>query len=310
MVFLKDFVFKGKLIADAVSYIRKFSGETIVVKIGGSALSDITKIKNFALDVVMLKNCGIDVIVVHGIGSHIDRILDKFGRKQSVVENVRISTKEDIELIEMIASGYINKQIVHEINTAGGVGIGISGKDASLITASKMRRTKRETDSNIERLVDFGYLGMPKKINTEIFEILGDSPAIPVISPVGFDEFGNTYTINADNVAGAIASAVRANRLILMTEFDGIIGEDKTLISSLSRLEAEGLRKSKIVKGSALAKLDICIEALKAGVFGAHLINANLQHSLLIEMLTKERIGTFIFNNEVSMSNEDFEFED
>ena len=310
MAFLKDSVFKGRLIADAVSYIRKFSGETIVIKIGGSALSDPQKIKNFALDVVMLKNCGIDVIVIHGIGSHIDRILDKFGRKQSVVENVRVSTKEDIELIEMIISGHINKQIVQEINFAGGVGVGLSGKDASLITAAKMRRTKKETDSNIERLVDFGYLGSPKKINTEIFEILSDSPVIPVISPVGFDEYGNTYTINADNVAGAIASAVRANRLVLMTESDGLIGEDGSLISSLSRLEAESLRKSRVIKGSSLAKLDVCIEALKGGVFGAHMINSKLEHSLLIEMLTKERMGTFIFNNEANFTNEDFEFED
>ena len=190
------------------------------------------------------------------------------------------------------------------------MGVGLSGKDASLITAAKMRRTKKETDSNIERLVDFGYLGSPKKINTEIFEILSDSPVIPVISPVGFDEYGNTYTINADNVAGAIASAVRANRLVLMTESDGLIGEDGSLISSLSRLETESLRKSRVIKGSSLAKLDVCIEALKGGVFGAHMINSKLEHSLLIEMLTKERMGTFIFNNEANFTNEDFEFED
>jgi acetylglutamate kinase len=310
MVFLRDSTFKGKFLSEAVSFIRKFSGETIIVKYGGSALGDINKIRSFAQDVVLLKSCGVDVVVVHGAGSHIDEILKKLGVKVKIVEGTPIATKENIDLIEMILSGHINKQIVHEICRAGGVALGFSGKDGAMITAQKMRKTKRETDSNIERIVDFGHLGLPHKVNTEIFEILNESPVIPVISPVGFDENGSTYTMNADDVAGAVASALNASRLILMTETGGIVGEDGNLISSLSRLEAEGLKKSKILKGAMLPKLEVCLNALKNGVFATHLVSVHEDHGILLELLTKDRIGTLIYNTESTFNFEDFEFDD
>jgi acetylglutamate kinase len=310
MAFLKDNIFKGKLLAEAMSHMRKFAGETFVIKYGGIAMGDPQKIKNFASDIVLLKNCGIEVIVVHGAGPKVGKILENLKVESSFVEGVRIATKENIDLIEMILTGHVNKQLVSEINAAGGVALGFSGKDASLMMATKIRKTKKETDSIIERIVDFGYLGMPTKINTEIFEVLSESQIIPVISPVGFDDNGNTFVINADNVAGVIASAIRAHRLILMTEYEGLIGEDGVKISSLSQLEAESLKKSKIIKGNMLSKLEVCLEALKHGVSGAHLINSGIQHALLLEILTKERIGTLIFNNETNTNHYDFEFDD
>jgi acetylglutamate kinase len=310
MVFLKDITFKGRFLSEAVSFIRKFSGETIVIKYGGSALSDPLKIKSFAQDVVLLKSCGVDVIIVHGAGSHIDTILQKLGVKLKIVEGVSVATKDNVDLIEMILSGHINKQLVLEIGKAGGVALGFSGKDASMITTQKMRKTKRETDSNIERIVDFGHLGLPQKINTEIFEIISESPVIPVISPVGFDENGTTYTMNADDVAGAIASSLNASRLIITTETGGLIGEDGNLLTSLSRLEAEALKKSKMFKGALLPKLEVCLNALKNGVFATHLIKGTEEHGILLELLTKERIGTLIYNTESNFSFGDFEFDD
>ena len=310
MVLSKESIFKGKLLSEGISFIRKFAGETIVIKYGGSALSDPSNIRTFAQDVVLLKSCGIEVIIVHGAGSHIDKIFNKLGVKSELIHGVKMPTKENVDLVEMVLSGHINKQIVSEINKAGGVGLGISGKDASLITAIRMRKTQRETDSNIERIVDFGHLGLPHKINTEIFEILSESPAIPVISPIGFDENGSTYIMNADNVAGAIAGATRAHRLILMTEFEGVKKPDGTIISSLSKLEAESLKKSKMIKDPILPKFEVCLEALKQGVAGTHIIGLSQEHGVLLELLTKDRTGTLIYNNETSFPFEDFEFEE
>jgi acetylglutamate kinase len=310
MALLKDRIFMKKLLTEGISSIRKFSGETIVVKYGGTAMGDINKIKSFASDVVLLKQCGIDIIVVHGAGPRLGQMLDKFKIKTSVVDNVRISTKENIDVVEMILSGHINKQMVTEINLAGGVALGFSGKDAGLMTATKVKKTYRETDSNIERILDFGCFGIPHKINTEIFEVFADSPVIPVISPVGYDEDGNTYNVNADNVAGAVAGALHANRLILMTEYDGILDSDNKIIHKLSRLEAESLKKTKIITGVMRPKLDVCLDALKSGVLGAHIINTSTPNGLLFEVLTKDRIGTLIFNNESMVRSEEFEFDD
>lgn len=310
MVFLKDILPTGKVLLEALSNLRKFSGETFVIKLGGSMMADIKKIKSFSADVVLLKQCGIDVIVVHGAGPKLGQIMEKLNVKSSFINDVRVSTKDDIDLVEMILSGHINKQIVSEINIAGGMAIGFSGKDAEFMTAAKVRKTYKETDSNIERILDFGYVGMPKKINPEIFHIFEDSPAIPVISPVGFDENGATYSINADNVASAVASALRANKLILLTEYDGLKDENGKLIQSLSLSEAESLKKTKVVKGSLLPKLSACIDALKGGVLQSHLINMHTPHCLLLELLTRDRIGTLVFNHENSFAIESFEMDD
>ena len=307
---IKDITLKGKFLSDAISFIRKFAGETIVVKYGGSGLVDPIKTQTLAQDLVLLKSCGIDVILVHGAGAHLDKVLKKLGVKVNFKEGVAVATKDNLELIEMILSGHINKQLVLEICKAGGTALGFSGKDASMIMTKKMRKTKRETDSNIEKIVDFGYLGVPFKINTEIFEIIHESPVIPVISPVGFDEHYNTYLMNADDVAASIASTLNANRLILMTETGGLFDKNGSLIKSATKHEAEVLKKSKTLNNIALQKLETCLSALKNGVFATHLISTQEEHGILLEMLTKDRTGTMIYNTESNFKLESIDFDD
>lgn len=301
---------RGKLLSDAVSLIRKFSGETIVIKYGGSALVDEFKVQTLAQDLVLLKSCGIDVILVHGAGTHLEKTLKNLGVKLKFIDGVAVTNKDNLDAIEMTLSGHINKHLVMEINKAGGTALGFSGKDASMITAKKVRKTKQSEGSNIEKILDFGYFGSPSKINTEIFEIISDSPIIPVISPVGFDENFDTYIMNGDEVAGAIASALSANRLVLMSEFGGLIGADGHHINSLTRAEAEALKKQKAFEGDAMQKLNICLNVLKNGVYATHLIDAREDHSILLELLTKDRTGTLIHNTEPIVEMEGIETED
>lgn len=310
MVLTKNSDFTSKVLIEGLFSLKKYIGETFVIKIGGSMLGDSKKLKSFAQDLVLLKQCGIDVILVHGAGPKVGQILDKLKIKSSFIDNIRISTKDNVDMVEMILSGHINKEVVLEINKAGGTALGFSGKDADLMLASKVRKTHKESDSNIERILDFGFVGVPKKINPDIFQVFAESPVIPVISPVGFGENGDTYNANADQVASAIASAVRASKLILLTEYDGVVDEKQNLIKTLSIFEAESIKKSKTINGNILQKIGFCIEALKGGVSSAHLINIHTEHSILLELLTKDRIGTLIFSNENNFLTEDFDFED
>lgn len=306
---LKDVILTGKILSEALTALKKFSGETFVIKLGGPALGNIEQIKSFASQLVLLKQCGIDIIIVHGAGPKLGQILEKLNVKSSFVNDIRISTKENIDVVEMILSGHINKQIVSAINEAGGLALGFSGKDVKLMTASKVRKTYKETDSNIERILDFGYVGIPKKINSEIFQILEDSNIIPVISPVGFDEFNNTYNVNADNVASAIAASLQAQKLILLTEYDGIYNKNKKLLKKLTLEEAESIAKLRGTKEYILQKLNFCIEALKNGVQKAHLINMNTPYCILLEILGSEGIGTSITADDNPVYVDAFDFE-
>ena len=200
-----------------------------------------------------------------------------------------------IEIVEMVLCGSINKEIVSTINKCGGVALGLSGKDANLIKAKRMRKTHKETDSNIERILDLGYVGTPTIVNTEFFDALENTPVIPVIAPVGFDDSGNTYNINADIVAGVIASELEASKLILMTDVDGVQTDEKTLISSLTTYNAEEMIKNGQIHGGMIPKVETCIEAIRKGVETVHIINGNKEHALLLEILTDNGIGTMIF---------------
>jgi acetylglutamate kinase len=192
---------RAAILTEALPYIKKFSGETFIVKFGGSAMGNKESMANFAQNVVLLKSCGINVVVVHGGGPQISAMLERMNIKSEFVNGVRVTTKDMIEIVEMVLCGSINKEIVSIINRAGGTALGLSGKDANLIKAKKMRKTTKETDSNIERILDLGYVGIPVVINSDFFDALENTPVIPVIAPVGFDEAGNTYNINADIVA-------------------------------------------------------------------------------------------------------------
>ena len=286
---------RAAVLTEALPYIKKFSGETFVVKFGGSSMGNKAAMENFAQNVVLLKSCGINVVVVHGGGPQISAMLERLGIKSEFVNGVRVTTKDMIEIVEMVLCGSINKEIVSTINKCGGVALGLSGKDANLMKAKRMRKTQKETDSNIERILDLGYVGTPTVVNTEFFDALENTPVIPVIAPVGFDDAGNTYNINADIVAGVIAGELEASKLILMTDVDGVQTDEKTLISSLTTYHAEEMIKNGQIYGGMIPKVETCIEAIRKGVETVHIINGNKEHALLLEILTDNGIGTMIF---------------
>lgn len=286
---------RAAILTEALPYIKRFSGETFVVKFGGSAMGGDDTLKNFAQNVVLLKSCGINVVVVHGGGPQISSMLERLGIKSEFINGVRITTKDMIQIVEMVLCGSINKEIVSAINSAGGTALGLSGKDANLIKAKKMRKTHKETDSRIERILDLGYVGMPIAINTEFFDALENTPVVPVIAPVGFDELGNTYNINADTVAGAIASELEASKLILMTDVDGVKTGEGSLVSSLTTYNAEDMIRDGQIHGGMIPKVETCIDAVRKGVESVHIINGSKEHALLLEILTDSGIGTMIF---------------
>jgi len=290
-----DALKKASVLTEALPYIKKFSGETFVVKFGGSSMGNKKAMEIFAKNIVLLKSSGINIVVVHGGGPQISQMLERLGIKSEFVNGVRVTTKDMIDIVEMVLCGSINKEIVSAINFAGGVALGLSGKDANLIKAKKMRKTHKETDSNIERILDLGWVGMPDVINGDFFDALESTPVIPVIAPVGFDDDGNTYNINADNVAGAIASELEASKLILMTDVDGVQDNEKNLLASLTTFQAEEMIKSGQITGGMIPKVETCIDAIRKGVETVHIINGNKEHALLLEILTDTGIGTMIF---------------
>ena len=291
-----DLSFKISALKEALPYVQKFSGEVFVVKYGGSAMGDDATLAVFASDVQLLKSCGINVIVVHGGGPQISKMLDKLGHQTKFIDGIRVTNKEAVDIVEMVLCGSINKKIVSAINAAGGMAIGMSGKDANLFSAVKATKTSKETDSNIERILDLGYVGRPTRLNTEILDVFNDGPVIPVIAPVGYDDLGNTYNINADVVAGFIAGELKANKLILLTDVDGIMDDDK-LFSVLSISDARRMIERGTITGGMIPKVETCIDSLEKGVSSVHIINGNTQDALIVEILTKSGIGTMIVND-------------
>src|SRR5579885_2684986 len=229
---------KAATLAAALPYFRRYSGATIVVKYGGHAMGDSAIGSMFAEDVVLLKQIGVNPIVVHGGGPQIGQMLERLKIKSSFVDGLRVTDRETVEIVEMVLSGSINKQIVSAVNAAGGFAIGLSGKDANLIKARKLHRAPRESDSNIEKLLDLGFVGEPSEINADVLAHFERSNIIPVIAPIGVGEAGETYNINADTVAGAVAAAVKATRLLLLTDVAGVLDAGKALIPELSASEA------------------------------------------------------------------------
>lgn len=284
----------AKTVSEALPYIRQFAGETFVIKFGGHAMGEPSLTETFARDIVLLKHIGINPVVVHGGGPQIGQMLDRLKIQSSFVDGLRVTDAATVEIVEMVLSGSINKQIVTQINKAGGTAIGISGKDGGLIKARKLSRTIKDPDSNIERILDLGFVGEPVEINPVIFEEFLDSDIIPVIAPIGAGEDGQTYNINADTVAGAIASALGASKLLMLTDVAGIMNKDKELISELSVDEAKLLMKDGTITGGMIPKVETCIDALINGVDAAHILDGRIPHVLLVEIFTEHGASTMI----------------
>jgi acetylglutamate kinase len=290
----KQWLRTAQTLGEALPYLRQFSGHTFVIKYGGHAMGDAKLARDFARDVVLIKQVGINPIVVHGGGPQIGAMLKKMNIHSEFIDGLRVTDRESVDIVEMVLAGSINKQIVTAINEEGGTAIGISGKDGRLIEARKLRRTQRDPDSNIEKILDLGFVGEPRKINAEIFRIFENSEIIPVIAPIGVGNDGDTYNINADTAAGAIAEAVGATKLLMLTDIAGILDADGTLISEMTREEARELFKSDAITGGMIPKLETCLKALENGVADAHVLDGRVPHVLLLELFTADGTGTKI----------------
>ena len=287
---------KAATLSAALPYLRRYAGKTIVVKYGGHAMGDETLGDLFARDIVLLKQIGMNPIVVHGGGPQIGQMLERLKIKSSFIDGLRVTDRDTVEIVEMVLSGSINKQIVQAINAQGGHAIGLSGKDADLIKARKLRRTRHESDSNIEKILDLGFVGEPRRINAKVLETFERSDIIPVIAPIGVGENGETYNINADTVAGAVAAAVAATRLLLLTDVTGVLDKNKNLLSELTSEEARALIADGTIKGGMIPKIETCLDAVDGGVEAAVIIDGRVPHAILLELFA-EGAGTLIRRN-------------
>jgi acetylglutamate kinase len=284
----------AKTVSEALPYIQRFAGKTFVIKYGGHAMGDARTAETFARDIVMLKTIGINPVVVHGGGPQIGAMLDRLKIQSSFVDGLRVTDEATVEIVEMVLSGAINKQIVTAINQAGGTAIGVSGKDGGLITARRLTRTKKDPDSNIEKALDLGFVGEPTAVNAEVIENITRSGMIPVIAPIGMGPNGETYNINADTAAGAIAAAIKAHKLMMLTDVPGILTKDKQLISEITAAEIDALLADGTITGGMIPKVETCVSALRAGVTAAHILDGRIPHVLLIEVFTAGGASTMI----------------
>jgi acetylglutamate kinase len=284
----------AKTVSEALPYIQRFGGKTFVIKYGGHAMGDERTAETFARDIVMLKTIGINPVVVHGGGPQIGAMLERLKIQSSFIDGLRVTDAATVEIVEMVLSGTINKQIVTAINQAGGTAIGISGKDGELIKAQQLRRTKKDPDSNIEKLLDLGFVGEPTSVNPKVLENITASGMIPVIAPIGMGPNGETYNINADTAAGAIAAALKADKLMMLTDVPGILTKDKQLISEINAKEIDGLLADGTITGGMIPKVETCVDALRAGVYSAHILDGRIPHVLLIEVFTAGGASTMI----------------
>ena len=291
---MKNPIDKAKVLIEALPYIRRFYDKTIVIKYGGSTMEEEGLKRSFALDVVLLKYIGLNPVVVHGGGPQIGKMLTKIGKKSQFVEGMRVTDGETMDVVEMVLVGKVNKEIVAMINQQGGKAVGLSGKDGGLILSRKMRLTRSTGKDKDPEVVDIGMVGEVKSIQPGVIEALKKENFIPVIAPIGVGEEGETYNINADLVAGKIASALEAEKLILLTDVEGVMDEKKRLIPALTSKEARHLISQKIISSGMIPKVNCCLEALEEGVKKTHIIDGRVEHAILLEIFTDVGVGTEI----------------
>ncbi len=286
-----------RVLSEALPFMRRYAGATFVIKYGGHAMGDPKLAELFARDVVLLKQVGINPIVVHGGGPQIAKMLERLAIKSSFIDGLRVTDEATVEVVEMVLAGSINKEIVTAINRAGGRAIGISGKDANLIQAKRLTRTKKDPDSAIEQAVDLGFVGDPDVVHADFLKMFANSDLIPVIAPIGVGADGETYNINADTAAGAIAEAVKAERLMLLTDVTGVLDRDGNLIAEMSRKRAEALIADGTISGGMIPKIENCLDAVRGGVEAAIILDGRKPHAVLLEIFTNSGAGTLIRGN-------------
>ena len=290
----EEWLAKARTLSEALPFMRRYAGATFVIKYGGHAMGQSELFRLFARDIVLLRQVGINPVVVHGGGPQIGRMLDRLKIKSEFVDGLRVTDKETVDVVEMVLAGSINKEIVSAINAAGGFAVGLSGKDGNLIQAQRLRRTKRDPNSNIERILDLGLVGEPSEINPHILEFYERSDITPVIAPIGIGHNGETLNINADTAAGAIAAAVGAKRLLMLTDIEGVLDRNGELIPQMTMAEARRYIADGTIRGGMIPKIETCLEAVGKGVEGAVIVDGRVPHTLLLELFTEHGAGTLV----------------
>ena len=285
---------RARLISAALPYMLRYDGKVVVVKYGGHAMGDPELGRAFARDITMLETSGVRPVVVHGGGPQIGEMLDRLGIKSEFKAGLRVTDKPTIEVVEMVLAGSINKEIVLAINAEGGKAVGLCGKDGNMVVAERVTRTIKDPDSNIEKVVDLGFVGEPKTVNRAVIDMVLKAELIPVIAPVAPGADGETYNVNADTFAGAIAGALNAERLLFLTDVPGVLGRDGKVIDRLSVAGARALIADGTVSGGMIPKVETCIYALEKGVEGVVILNGKTPHAVLLELFTEHGAGTLI----------------
>lgn len=285
---------KAEVLIEALPYFQRYAGRTFVVKYGGHAMGDPEAARDFAEDIVLLRAVGINPVVVHGGGPQIGAMLRKLGVESTFVDGLRVTDRETAQVAEMVLSGAINKELVGWIAQAGGRAIGVSGKDGGLVTATKVTRTTRDPDSNIEQAVDLGFVGEPAQVDTTLIDTAVAAGMIPVIAPIGAGADGETYNINADTMAGAIAAALGAARLFLLTDVAGVLDRAGELMTDLSPADIDRLKADGTISGGMIPKLETCVHAVEAGCEAAVVLDGRVPHAMLLEFFTARGAGTLI----------------
>lgn len=292
----------AKVLTEALPYIQKFTGRTIVVKYGGNAMVDDVLKQSFARDIVLMKLVGMNPIVVHGGGPQIGKVLEQLNIESSFIDGLRVTDSKTMDVVEMVLGGLVNKEIVSLLNSNQGKAIGVTGKDGNLIKARKLT-LRRKGDADVDKeTIDIGHVGEVASINTEVLEFMKDSDFIPVIAPIGCDDSGATYNINADSVAGEIASVLKAEKLMLLTNVAGVQDGDGNVLTGLSTGQVDSLIADKTIHGGMLPKVECALSAVKAGVHSAHIVDGRVEHAVLLEIFTDEGVGTLITQDGLGLS--------
>jgi acetylglutamate kinase len=290
----RDWIATARTLSEALPFLQRYDGARVVVKFGGHAMGDADAMRGFARDIVLMKQCNINPIVVHGGGPQIQQMLKRLAIESSFVDGLRVTDEATVEVVEMVLAGRINKAIVTAINEQGGKAVGLSGKDANLMICEKAMKTRRDPDSNIESVLDLGFVGTPVKINPGVVELFIESDYIPVIAPVGVGRKGETFNVNGDTAAGAIAGALKAERLLLLTDVSGVKDASGDVVTNLTRADVERMTAEGVIAGGMIPKTQTALDAIDAGVEGVVILDGRAPHALLLELFTVHGGGTLI----------------
>ena len=290
----QDWLAQAHVLTEALPFMQRYDKKTVVIKYGGHAMGDAALAEKFAHDVVLLKQAVVNPVVVHGGGPQIAAMLERLGIKSTFENGLRVTDAQTIEVVEMVLAGAINKQIVTALNNAGGAAVGLSGKDGNLLVAQKTKTTQKDPKSNIEKAVNLGFVGTPKTVNTQVLDTMLGSNIIPVIAPIATSDKGQTLNVNADTAAGALAAALNAERLLMLTDVTGVLDKKGNLIERLSARQANTLIKNGTAQGGMIPKLETAVKAVKDGVGASAILDGRVPHAILLELFTELGAGTLV----------------